>query len=428
MADYRFDKPWAAESQNVQDFTEEEWGTGIVEKSLVSSSQVNGVMQAVTRRFLDLEAVEDRQYRYDFVVENKADWNKLINDNLGNAQSVLIRKGQVWTATNAVTLRRVGVIALEEGAEVRFNGGLNRQPLSPAILSGGVIRGDLTNCRVLYATVTNTINTTYDNTAFENSYVYTESASVTLSGGLYCRSVLNLQGKLSNAKLADCKITDVSKLDNCTLVRCVIPDNTKLTNCTVIDCDYSVTRYIKNLVTGTTFRNCNINIDINNSVYGVVISSDTIFRCCKLSIDVANISNINGNVYDCEFLGGDGSLAMATNFRIYGNSFIILSVNISEIASKFNNAVIQTDTPFYRDISEYRYYVYEVERTSGLIPGAINSIPDSRKRNLKTNTTGNSYFVRFKTGIAAGVTMDFGGVIITPTEQLNIEGYTKLTL
>lgn len=430
MANYKFDKPWASESQNVQTFTEEEWGTGIVEKSLVSSAQVNGVMQAVTKRFLDLEAVEDRQYRYDFVVENQAEWNKFINGNTGTAQSVLIRKGQVWTATSEVTLQRVGVIGLEEGAEIRFNAGLRRQPLTPAIISGGVVRGNLTNCRVLHATLTATVSAIYENAVFENSYIYTESNTVSLSGGHYARSVINAVGKIMNAKLTDCKIQNVKELENCIIIRCEIPANTKLTNCTVINCDYTVYTFIMGLVVGTTFRNCNVDVNIIDTTNSLVFTATTVFKGCTLSINTGSQKQVSGSAYDCEFKGGDNSLKLLNNLNIFGNSFLIVkgsTIQFEEIAEKMKFSKILTDTPFYRGLSIDNYYNYTA--TTYLIPGAICRLADTNSRQLKTDSFVNNYFLQLL-GELTSTESEYGNAkyIHTCKFKQRQDGYVKLTI
>lgn len=432
MADYRFDKPWASESQNVQEFNEQEWGTGIVEKSLVSSAQVNGVMQAVTKRFLDLEAVEDRQYRYDFVVENQADWNKFVNGNTGTAQSVLIRKGQVWTATSYVKLRRVGVIVLEEGAEIRFNAQLQRQSLSPAIISGGVVRGNLSNCRVLHATLTATVTTKYENTAIENSYVYTESSTVLLSGGHYSQSVINAAGIIRDAKLTDCKIQNIKELDNCIIVRCEIPTNTKLTGCTVIDCDYSVTIYTENLVTRTTFRNCEVTINIVNESQGnIIIDENTCFTDSKLRLNAKNANEVHGNAYDCEFLNENNNLTLINKLCIYGNSYLIVtssSISVFEsISGRMRYSQILTDTPFYRGSSIDNYYNYTA--TTYLVPGAICRLTDTNSRQLRTNSFSNNYFLQLL-GELTNTQSEYGNARYIHTCKFNQrqDGYIKLTI
>lgn len=431
MADYRFNKPWASESQNVQDFNEQEWGTGIVEKSLVSSAQVNGVMQAVTKRFLDLEAVEDRQYRYDFVVENQAEWNKFINGNTGTAQSVLIRKGQVWTATSEVVLKRVGVIGLEEGAEIRFSGGLWRQPSSPAIISGGVVRGNLDNCRVLYATITTTTSAIYENTVFENSYIYTESSTVSLSGGHYSRSVINAAGKIMNSKLVDCKINNVKELENCTLVRCDIPNATKLTSCTVIDCDYTVNKFIMGLVIGTTFRNCNVIIDIKDTTRSLVFTATTVFRNCVLFINSGDAKQVNGSAYDCEFTGGDNSINLSNELNIFGNSYLIVkssSISVFEaISSRMRYSQILTDVPFYRGLSIDNYYNYTAK--TYLVPGAICRLTDTNSRQLRTNSFVNNYFLQLL-GELTDTKSIYGNASYIHTCKFNErqDGYVKLTI
>ena len=409
MADYKFDKPWAADSVNVKEFTEEEWREGIPFKSLAESKVVNGVMKEVTNRFLELEAVEDRQYRYDFIVKTQEDWNKFIEGNTGNAQSVLIRKGQVWTATQKVTLKRVGVIAQEEGSEIRFNAGLERQPSSPAIISGGVIRGDLTNCRVLYATVTTTKSAIYHNAVFENSYVYTESDIVSLAYGHYSRSVINVVGTIMNAKLTDCEIKNVGHLENCTIVRCIIPANTKLEDCTLIDCDYTVDTYIANLVTGTTFRNCNVSITTTGTGIINVFSGDCAYENCKISLNANNSRHIQGEANNCEF-DYNSSLSLKGALVITGNSFMTVSNdNIADILGKMNDNIIRTDLPFYRN----NINVYTTYEASGDIihQGVINIVTTNADKNLPISTTPGvvrSVFVRY-TGPISNKTTTYNG-------------------
>lgn len=412
MADYRFDKPWAAESQNVQDFTEQEWGTGIVEKSLVSSAQVNGVMQAVTKRFLDLEAVEDRQYRYDFIVENQAQWNKFINNNLGNAQSVLIRKGQVWTATNTVTLQRVGVIAQEEGAEIRFDGGLNRQSNSPVIISGGVVRGNLTNCRVLYATISNTRSASYNNTIIENSYVYTQERTVSLAYGHYSRSVLNIEGDLVNAKLVDCKINRVGKLRGCTLVRCEIPSNTKLTNCTLIDCDYTVDRFIMNCATGTTFRNCNISFTTTGTETGLVCGNSNKAYGSRITFTLSKSEHVSMLVYDSQIMFYRGSnTCLFTDSQFLGTSYMNVSgaadTDLVNIIDKMGSGkgCILTDIPFFRN-GGVRFRTYN--STNDIYPGVVNKVIGNNDRTPRgTYYSKQKFFIQF-TGNVSTETISYG--------------------
>ena len=402
MAGYKFNKPWAAESQNVKTFNEDEWETGIVEKSLVSSSQVNGVMQEVTSRFLELEAVEDRQYRYDFIVEDRASWDNFASGNTGTAQSVLIRKGQVQTATNEVVLTKVGVVKLEEGAEIRFNAGLRRKPLSPAIISGGVVRGALTNCRVIGATITNTTNTTYTDTIFENVYAYTESASVALTGGHYCRSVLNMQGNLIDSKLTDCKINNVSELDNCTLVRCEIPNNTKLTDCTLIDCDYAVDTYKDNLVTDTTFRNCNLSFTTTGTSTGAVCNYTNKAYGSKITFTLSKSEHVSMLVYDSQIVFyRSGNTCLFTDSQFFGKSYMDVFgaadtdlINALSVMKDSNGSII-TDIPFFRDGSNFRMYI----SSDTIYPGVINVINNRNSRNL-LNFAKQKYFLRYGGGVS----------------------------
>ena len=435
MADYKFNKPWASESQNVKTFTEEEWGTGIVEKSLVSSSQVNGVMQQVTSRFLELEAVEDRQFRYDFIVDDELSFQKFITGDFGNSKSILFRTGK-WQTEEAVDLSKKDLllIRLESTALVNLSGGCVFSNVKPQIQSGYFQETINYTNAIFNAVHFSSYNYTFVNSYIINSTLYSASIGK-FSGGIFqnCRIIID-SGTITNATFTDCKFEQSPAFENCTLIRCIIPNNIKLTNCTVIDCDYNITSstaVLAVLVKTTTFINCRVCVETSgNSSRGIVITDDTIFRNCKLDINSGSETHVNGMAHDCEFLGGGTSNSLLNRLYICGNSYFILFIDadIEAVAGKMKYSQICTDTPFYRKLQVYRYYVYDVERASDLIPGVINSVSDNRDRNLKTSTTGNSYFVRFKSAISGGATMNYGGVIITPTEQLNTKGYTKLTL
>ena len=433
MADYKFKKPWAAESQNVKTFTEEEWGTGIVEKSLVSSSQVNGVMQQVTSRFLELEAVEDRQFRYDFIVDDELSFQKFIAGDFGNSKSILFRTGK-WQTEEAVDLSKKDLllIRLESTALVNLCGGCVFSNVKPQIQSGHFQEAINYTNAIFNGVHFSSYNYTFVNSYIINSTLYSASIGK-FSGGIFqnCRIIIDY-GTITNATFTDCKFEQSPAFENCTLIRCIIPNNIKLTNCTVIDCDYTVNAYKANLVTGTTFRNCDVTISIRESSGNIIVDEDTNFRNCKLMLDTKVADFVNGSAYDCEFKGGDNNISLSNKLHIFGNSYMIVHLNstsaFESITSKMKYSHICTDTPFYRKLQEYRYYVYEVESASDLIPGAINSVSDTRDRNLKTSTTGNSYFVRFKSRLSGGAIVYFGGVLITPSEQINTNGYIKLIL
>ena len=410
MAGYRFNKPWASESQNVQDFNEQEWGTGIVEKSLVSSAQVNGVMQAVTKRFLDLEAVEDRQYRFDFIVDDQESWNNFIAGNVGGARTVLIRNGE-WVASTKVAINEVLMIAIEYGATVDFSRGVDRSADSfPLTIFGGIIAGGLTNCILANAALVVSYSTTYAETTLENSTIISLS-TVTVTGGSYFNTIVDLNGGITGAKLVDCKIKKVKTLTNCTLTRCTIPNNTKLAYCTLIDCDYTVDNYTENLITDTTFRNCNLSFTTAGASTTAVCDSSNKAYGSRIEFHLSRSEHVSMIIYDSQIIFYRASVPagpLCTDSQFFGTSFMNVSGAIdvdvvNAIKSLGAKGSIMTDVPFCRNGANF--YVYNP--SSIVYPGIINKIPNNDSRTLLSYARKQKFFLNF-TGDTSNTLISYG--------------------
>lgn len=394
------------------------------------------------QQIANLEIEDEHRYRYDFVVDDEESWQKFVRNDMGGAKSVLIRKG-AWTATTKVTLRTVNMIRLEEGAKVLFNAGFEGSSSFLVTLFGGLIRGNLTNCRVLRATITtlnDSTSTTFENTKIEDSYVYINEGSIV--GGHYYRSVFNILGDLSDSKFFDCEIKNVFRLTNCTITHSEIPNNTRLTNCTVTDCDIIIiiqegTVFFLAAGGSTTFINCRVHIYSTYNISNPIISSGTVFRNCKLSINTVNPSHVQGSAYDCEFLSEDSeghNFSFYNSMSIYGNSFMcvdgsITGLSFEGLAFYMRRARILTDSPFY--ISKYRSYFPVYQSSTRLIPGVVNYISNEDDRALYTTTGVNNYFIQYEGQIAddMGVRISYGGYTFIPTALISSKyGYIKITI
>lgn len=433
MSDYKFDKPWAAESQNVQDFTEEEWGTGIVEKSLASSSQVNGVMQAVTKRFLDLEAVEDRQYRYKFVVDDEESWNNFITGNIPRlTETVVIREG-TWVADTKVKLTYPNFVAIESGAIVQFNSGVDRSTdSSPITIFGGQIIGSLTNCTLISSGVVALSSLTFVQTVFENSTLFVPG-NHNVSGGSYFNSVINSQGGISSAKFVDCEIKSVKTLTNCTLVRCTIPANTSLAYCTVIDCDYTVDTFTANLITSTTFRNCNIAFTTTTEETGAVCDSSNKAYGSRIEFHLTKSEHVSMIIYDSEikFYRSQTTInsPLFTDSSFFGTSYMDVSGTIDsdliKLIDRFNlsRGSIMTSIPFFR---EDRYFS-TLSAKNTVYPGIINLVNANTNMVAAGSSSRNKYFVNFAGSISNNTPIAFGIFQFLPwcrySNKLNSQQY-----
>lgn len=406
MADYKFKKPWASESQNVKTFTEEEWGTGIVEKSLVSSSQVNGVMQQVTSRFLALEAVEDKQYRYDFIVDNEESWNNFIKGNISRSvNSVLVRSGE-WVADTKVKLMHPALVAIESGATVQFNAGVERSTdSSPVTIFGStIVAGTLTSCTFVSGGLIALSSVTFEETTLKNMTLFTPpKSSISITGGSYFNSTIETQtANITGAKFVDCKIKGVKFLSNCTLVRCTIPNNTPLAYCTVIDCDYTVDTYKDNLVTDTTFRNCNLSFTTTGTSTGAVCNYTNKAYGSKITFTLSKSEHVSMLVYDSQIVFyRSGNTCLFTDSQFFGKSYMDVFgaadtdlINALSVMKDSNGSII-TDIPFFRDGSNFRMYI----SSDTIYPGVINVINNKNSRNL-LNFAKQKYFLRYGGGVS----------------------------
>lgn len=449
MADYKFDKPWAAESQNVQDFTKEEWGTGIVEKSLVSSKQFNGVMQAVTSRFLDLEAVEDRQFVYDFVVDDDVSEQNFILGNTGNAKSVLVKKNinaDEITINPAVLLLSIQTSNIIDANKITSN---NTNILT--ITGGGRLFSDSKNWEItgrvqLTEITVGGANITGGDVVVSNCYLYcgrgvVDSVNINNSrlgslGGVnitnsrFSESILSIQTG-ANSTFVDCSISSATQFNNCRLIRCTIPNNTKLTNCTLIDCDYTVDTYKANLVTGTTFQNCNVTIAAPQTTVGEITTSDCVFRNCKLTINSGAYQHVQGSAYDCEFVYDD-SYSILNNLYIYGNSFTkcsdnsaIIPYDFIPIYSKFAKSIFDTVSPFFKFSNGKNV---TIEGAGILFPGVINVIYNDGDKTTQGGNVIQSYFISYRSTIS-NRQIKYGNYTFVPVSKFtHSDGWVKITI
>lgn len=378
MADYKFDKPWAADSQNVKTFTAEEWGTGIPFKSLAESKVVNGIMQEVTSRFLELEAVEDRQYRYQYVVDDDVSWNNFLIDNIGGAKTVLIRGGD-YTNENGFDFssRELYIVKIENPSVVFLRNAKFGKNVTK--IQGGSIQSFVNSENAFFE---NCVFFTSDiiliNSHIDNCNVITN----TLSGGITQNSKIDIKTSIENARIIDSRITKTSSslnITNSILIRCTIPPNTKLTNCTLIDCDYTVDTYTANLVTGTTFRNCNVTIDVTNRDTNANDYINADYYNCTITINANNVTKaITGNAYDCRFIS-DINSSFVYNLIIYGNSTTVLdatwnSVQVENQVKKFAKCKrMLVDNPFFVALSQGNYYYY-TDNLGEIYPGFANKL------------------------------------------------------
>ena len=414
MADYKFKKPWASESQNVKTFTEEEWGTGIVEKSLVSSSQVNGVMQQVTSRFLALEAVEDKQYRYDFIVDNEESWNNFIKGNISRSvNSVLVRSGE-WVADTKVKLTHPALVAIESGATVQFNAGVERSTdSSPVTIFGStIVAGTLTSCTFVSGGLIALSSVTFEETTLKNMTLFTPpESSISITGGSYFNSTIETQtANITGAKFVDCKIKGVKFLSNCTLVRCTIPNNTPLAYCTVIDCDYTVDTYKDNLVTDTTFRNCNLSFTTTGTSTGAVCNYTNKAYGSKITFTLSKSEHVSMLVYDSQIVFyRSGNTCLFTDSQFFGTSYMDVSGATDDDLINTVNALgvakgsILTSIPFFRNGSNFRTY----NSTEDILAGVVNIVPDNNTRKINSYQKRQKFFLNF-TGDTNNTLISYG--------------------
>ena len=376
-----------------------------------------------------LELEVDHRYRYDFVVEDEASWQKFIAENMSGAKSVLIRKG-TWTAGSKVTLQTVNVVRLEEGAEVQFNGGFESNiPSGKTKLLGGHIVGDLINCHVWGATISLNTDTFYDNTVIENSYVESTTDTADMWRCLCLRSVINIDSVIRNMELVDCEIKKVNTIVACTLTRCTIPNNTKISSSTIIDCDYTIDKFNTNIVLSATFKSCNVTIDTFSYKNDFpMIDSFTVFRNCIFSINSGNQYQVHGEAYDCEFLCS-GSLSLLSFLHVYGGSYMIFErySDAYSIYDKMRYTYILTDTPFYR-MSNSPVSFAETVSTIDLIPGVVSVVEDNTNRSVRSAVSYGNYFIRFK-GNLSDTPISYGTYEFKPTSRFTgTEGYVKICI
>ena len=411
MADYKFDKPWAAESQNVKTFTEEEWGTGIVEKSLVSSSQVNGVMQQVTSRFLELEAVEDRQYRYDFIVDDELSFQKFLSGDFGNSKSILFRTGK-WQTEEAVDLskKELQLIRLESTAHLNLSGGCVFSNIKPQIQSGYFQETINYTNAIFNAVHFSSYNYTFVNSYIINSTLYSASIGK-FSGGIFQNCLIIIDsGTITNATFTDCKFEQSPTFENCTLIRCIIPNNIKLTNCTVIDCDYTVNAYKANLVTGTTFRNCNLSFTTSGAETTPVCDNSNKANGSRITFKLSKSEHVSMIIYDSQIMysAGDG---LFTDSQFFGTSYMdvsgVANIALINLINRLENSKgsILTSIPFFRDGSNFRTYG---NSTDYLYPGVINKVTGNNDRAPRgTYYAKQKFFVQF-TGNVSTTPITYG--------------------
>lgn len=413
MAKYRFDRPWAAESQNVKAFTAEEWGTGIPFKSLTESKVVNGVLQDVTKRFLDLEAVEDRQYRFDFVVDDDLSWQNFVAGNVGDAKSILIRNGKWVTDTAVVAPKNVHYIQLEAAAIVNLNGGITMSLESSARISGGYIQGIINIVNAKCENVNfSSDSITLENTFVSNSFIY--SARGGINGGTFNNCSISI-ATAENTKIVDCRMGRVSTLNDCVVVRTLLGRNVKLSGCTIEGCDYTVDTYTENLVRGTTFRACNLDVRAPNAVLNGKLFSNSadgtncVFESCTLFFLMPNGNCVKGIARDCAFkpsVTGKQSVALT----IEGNSSMQVGFGFNEaqFESKMRDVneygIMRTDNPFFRQGDTPR--PWDLDSSNVIYPGALNVIRGNTP--LTTFSDNSSYMVRYffrnmpGSGVSAG--------------------------
>lgn len=420
MADYKFDKPWAADSQNVKTFTEEEWEKGIPFKSLTESKVVNGVLQDVTSRFLELEAVEDRQFVFDFVVDDDVSEQNFITGNTGNAKSVLVKKN---INADEITINpAVLLLSIQTSNKIDANKITSNNTNILTITGGGRLFSDLKNwetagrIQVTQSSVGGN-NITGGGILLSNCYIYNgggviDSVSINNSrvGSLGGTAINNSRisetiialHQATNSTFVDCEITSASQLINSTLVRCTLPKNTKLTNCNLIDCDYTVDTYTENLVKGTTFKECNLDVQAPNAILNGnlfangINNTPCLFVNCKLYFLLPNGNCVTGIARDCEFIAttaGTQSVALV----IEGNSSMQISslYNADQFENKMRDinkyGIIRTDNPFFRNGSNARSW--DLGSSTVIYPGVLNVIRD--EKNLTTFTDNKNHGVKY---------------------------------
>lgn len=358
----------------------------------------------------EVELEDEHRYRYDFVVDDGASWQKFMSNNMGDAKSVLIRKG-IWTSTTKVTLRTVKV-RLEEGASVKFNAGFKCLSTQPAILSGGEISGSLENCRVYDAYVVlqkANLDVEYVNTVIENSFGKYDIGAGSVTGGTFCKSVVFGTNNISNAKFVDCQVSSVNGGNN-TYVRCKIPDNSRLTNSTVIECDYSITLFSGNVVSGTTFHNCNLSFTTTSGGGGtVVVDGSNYAYNSKLKFDLYQDYQVCLYIYDSEILyTGDPFKTLKFTSFVLGASYMnIGTMNVYTLVSIISNAScsLLTSFPFFRE-NNYSYYILNPDLFTGvrstLYPGVVCIVRDNDNRDLVDKYKRHRYFISFAGEIPTG--------------------------
>lgn len=381
-----------------------------------------------------LEEEDEHRFRYDFVVKDNSSWNLFINSGTGTARSVLITGS--WRAAKATLNSNIVFVRLLEDAHITFTGdGLSTKSAKPVIISGGTITGNLTDCHVRGAIIQNTKATIYSgDVVFEDSYVINSGGIMT--GGSWYRSDIP-SGTLYSMKLVDCNIGESASggrhISSSTVVRCAIPDSIRLVHSTVIGSDYTVNKCVRNTVDGTTFKDCNVTVELASvsSAGIVVVSIDTLFRNCKLSLNTGNPVQVYGRAYDCEFLGGDNSISLGSKLFIFGNSFMNVSNaasdHIEALAAKMTAANFRTDFIFFIQIAASGIYYPQYDASTTLYPGAFCVVKDGGPRELRVGTSGNNYFIHYSGELSAQ--LRYGSSTFIPTATfLNSTGYFKLTI
>lgn len=380
------------------------------------------------------------RYKFDHVVDDEDSWQDFCSNRLGGVTSVLIKGNHSADSVNIVASQSI-IVVLEGNVVLDIRSiNITGDMTNFVMFCGGHINscGNISSEAGLY----------FSHVIFSGSFIQTSSDFVIfrdcdfyfsggVSSGFICENCcFSGNGNIFNTvKLRNCRFSSMATFAISTLTDCTIKKNSKLTDSTLIDCDYTVSAYASNLVYKTTFRNCNIVIDVTTSGSYNTFFYGTCYNC-TINIKHNNMVNgVRGDIYDSEFIYSPNNFFI--NFNIYGKSYANVNLAITHflkdpfVKSMCGANRINVDLPFYRNPGGNFMSMPISSSIDTIVPGVVH-ILTTRSVNLLSSVSASDssyFFTSNSTNVSLGTTIQVAGLdTFIFWQRQTLDGYFKVIL